>query len=105
MPERRILWRKTLRIEGWKLAGRPCTFTAKRYTLTYTRMRMKLDHEKLDVYRVAVSKGKDFLVRYCGDADADDRARKPSSRRRYRIGERERERVRERERGALGLTL
>ena len=33
------------------LAGRPYTFTAKRYTFTYTRMRMELDHEKLDVYR------------------------------------------------------
>ena len=36
------------------LAGRPYTFTAKRYTFTYTRMRMELDHEKLDVYRAAL---------------------------------------------------
>ena len=31
-----------------------CTFIAKRYTFPYTRMRMELDHEKLDDYRVAV---------------------------------------------------
>jgi len=36
------------------LAGRPYTFIAKRYTFTYTRMRMELDHEKLDVYRAAL---------------------------------------------------
>lgn len=30
------------------------TFTAKRYTFPYTRMRMELDHEKLDVYRLAL---------------------------------------------------
>ena len=30
------------------LAGGPYTFTAKRYTFTYTRMRMELDHEKRD---------------------------------------------------------
>ena len=37
-----------------QLAGRPYTSTAKRYTSTYTKMRMELDHEKLDVYRAAL---------------------------------------------------
>ena len=39
---------------AWTFAGRPYTFTATRYTFTYTRIRMELDHEKLDVYRVAL---------------------------------------------------
>ena len=30
------------------VGGGPYTFTAKRYTFTYPRMRMKLDHEKRD---------------------------------------------------------
>ena len=37
-----------------QLAGIPYTSTAKRYTSTYTRMRMELDHEKLDVHRAAL---------------------------------------------------
>ena len=36
------------------LGGRPYTFTAKRYTFTYTTMRMELDHGKLDVCRAAL---------------------------------------------------
>ena len=40
------------------LGGSPYTFTAKRYTFPYTRKRVELDHEKLDVYRVAL----DFAV-------------------------------------------
>ena len=31
------------------MAGRPYTFTAKRYTFTYTRTRKRFDHEKMDV--------------------------------------------------------
>ena len=36
------------------LAGRPYTFTAKRHTFTYTRMRMELGHGELDVCRAAL---------------------------------------------------
>lgn len=31
------------------MGGRPYTFTARRYTFTYTKTRIEFDHEKLDV--------------------------------------------------------
>ena len=39
---------------GLTLAEGPYPFTAKRYTYPYTKNRMHLDHENLDVYRVSV---------------------------------------------------
>ena len=106
------------------LAGRPYTFTAKRYTFTYTRMRQISGGEPRsfpsDCWRLSAGmrgySGHSRPVRGprpggsaqrqrpfdtdCGDADADDRARKPSPRRRHHVRVRERER----ERGALGPT-
>ena len=38
----------------WRRREAPYTSIAKRYTFTYTRMRMELDHEKLDVYVAAL---------------------------------------------------
>ena len=42
---------------GWGkalLSPETYTYTAKRYTFPYTRMRMEQDHEKLEVSRVAL---------------------------------------------------